>query len=126
MLNRLGHLLLALALLVATGSHWAMLQTVAWSTMLADNLRSRSLTEAVQRTFDGKHPCALCRNIAAAKKSEKKTEFPLQLKRLEFVSVGTVIVFCAPQDFRLLPEFDYPFDSLHHKPPLPPPRDLSA
>jgi len=61
------------ALVLITGAHWAALQTVAWTTMLANNLRTQSVSEAVSHTFDGEHPCPLCRAIAAAKKSEKKS-----------------------------------------------------
>jgi len=31
-----------------------------------------SVSEALSKTFDGKHPYRLCKQIAAAKKSEKK------------------------------------------------------
>ena len=71
---RLGKILIVLALVAALGAHWALLQTVAWTTMLANNLQSHSLSQAVTDTFDGNHPCPLCRAIAAAKKSEKKSE----------------------------------------------------
>jgi len=39
---------------------------------LADNLQTCSASEALSKTFDGKHPYRLCKQIAAAKKSEKK------------------------------------------------------
>ena len=75
MLARFGKFIVVVALVTTTGLHWAMLQSVAWTTMLADNLRTQSLTEAVTHTFDGKHPCCLCKAIAAGKKSEQKKEF---------------------------------------------------
>lgn len=124
MFKRLGHVLLIVALLAATGSHWAVLQSVAWTTMLADNLRNGSLTEAVQRTFDGEHPCSLCKQITAGKKSEKKAEFPTVLKKFEFVSECAPFVFSAPDDFRLLPDRNFTVRDLAHKPPVPPPRPL--
>jgi len=43
--SRIGHLLLIAGLRVATGGHWALLQTVAWTKMLADNLQTCSLSE---------------------------------------------------------------------------------
>src|SRR5690349_4015791 len=63
-LRKLGHVLLIVALLSASGTHWLVLQSVAWTTMLASNLRTSSLGEALERTFDGRHPCRLCRQIA--------------------------------------------------------------
>ena len=50
--------------------------------MFADNLRTHSLSESVARTFDGKYPCPICKAIAAAKKSQKKSEFTLQTQKL--------------------------------------------
>ena len=73
-IGRIGKLVVIAALVATTGAHWTVLQTVAWTTMLADNLHSSSLPEALVKTFDGKHPCRLCKTIAAGKKSEKKSE----------------------------------------------------
>ena len=49
------------------GPQWTALQTVAWTTMLANNLRTEFVTKAVSNTFDGEHPCPLCKALAAAK-----------------------------------------------------------
>jgi len=77
------------ALVLTTGAHWAALQTVAWTTMLAANLSSQqSLAEAVSETFDGKHPCPLCKAITAAKKSEKKSELVSPTLKMEFPLVA--------------------------------------
>ena len=104
------------------GAHWALLQTVAWTTMLADNLRAHSLSESVDRTFDGKYPCPICRAIAAAKKSQKKSEFTLQTQKMEFPPVkGNPILF-APSDFQLLPQVNFFTESRAQKPLLQPPR----
>ena len=120
--KRIGHALLILALIGATGTHWALLQSVAWTTMLADNLRTESFSEAVRRTFDGKRPCNICEHVAAGRKAEKKSEFPTWAKKLEFLSECPTFVFNAPEDFRLLPVFEDSARTLAHKPPLPPPR----
>jgi hypothetical protein len=120
--KRLGHVSLIVALLVATGGHWAVLQSVAWTTMLANNLRDGSFSEAVERTFDGKHPCALCRQIAEGKKSEKKAEFPVQSVKLEFVCEHFTFVFSPPQQFCLLPGFNSLIGSQSRSPAVPPPR----
>ena len=122
MLARIGNVLLIVALLAATGSHWAILQTVAWAGMLASNLRNSTLSEAVERTFDGKHPCCLCKQIAAGKKSEKKAEFPLQLKKFEFLAAAPRFVFGSPTQFWLLTLPDCSSKSVSHSPPTPPPR----
>ncbi|MBE0540778.1 MAG: hypothetical protein IH623_05275 [Verrucomicrobia bacterium] len=123
---RLGHVLLIVALLAATGTHWAVLQSVAWTTMLVDNLRTVPLREAVERTFDGKHPCKLCHEISKGKAAEKNTEFPTWAKKLEFVAQRPIFVFSTPTHYRLVPEFFSAATDRPHRPPIPPPRPLSA
>lgn len=121
-ISRPGHLVLIIALLGATGTHWFVLQSVAWTTMLADNLHSGSIAEAIGRTFDGKHPCRLCREIANGKQNEKKSEVRLEWKKLEFSFAPTA--FCLNPPFHF-PQIRPPLDSLNvltHAPPVPPPR----
>ncbi len=73
MLRRLGLVFAALALFSIAGGPWAVLQTVAWVGMLHDyTQRTGSFTLAAAQTFDGQHPCDLCREIAAAKAGERK------------------------------------------------------
>ena len=119
---RFGKIAVVFALIATVGAHWALLQTVAWTTMLAGNLRSRPLAEAVAYTFDGKHPCTLCKAIAAGKKSEQKSESTSPTPKLEFPPAKGNPVLIAPSNFDLLPEADFFADSLTQKPPTPPPR----
>ena len=88
MFARYGKFFVVAALVLSTGAHWAALQTVAWTTMLADNLCNESVSEAVLHTFDGKHLCPLCKAIAAAKKSEKKSEAVSPTLKMEFPPVA--------------------------------------
>jgi len=78
LMRRIGCVMMALALFLVTGGHWAMLQGVAWATMVKDFSRTGSLTQAVGKTFDGKHPCAMCKKIASARTTEEKA--PLTVK----------------------------------------------
>ena len=72
-LRKLGLVLAALALFSIAGGHWAVLQTVAWAEMLHDySQRTGSLAAAVEQTFDGQHPCALCREIANARSKDQR------------------------------------------------------
>jgi hypothetical protein len=119
---RIGKFSLVLALVATLGAHWALLQTVAWTTMLADNLCTHSAKEAVTETFDGNHPCDLCKAIAAGKQSEKKTEFSLQSRKLEFLPANENFVLIAPSQFQLLPQENSFAKSLSQKPLLQPPR----
>jgi len=120
---RLGKIFVVFSLVAMLGAHWVLLQTVAWTTMLADNLHSNSFHEAVAKTFDGKHPCPLCKAIAAGKQSEKKTEFLFQAQKLEFPLLKENLVLIAPSRFEVLPTTENSFlKSFFQKPLTPPPR----
>jgi hypothetical protein len=123
-LVRWGKLLVATTLVLTLGLHWAALQTVAWTTMLAGNLCSDSLSGAVAKTFDGKHPCCLCKAIAAAKKSQKKSEAVASALKMEFPPLPGKITLFPPTRFEWVPLNDTFAESLSSKPLLPPPRGL--
>ena len=126
MFVRFGKIFVIVALIAATGAHWALLQSLAWTTMLAGNLRTHSLSESVARTFDGKYPCPICKAIAVAKKSEKKSEFTAPTQKFEFPPVKENFALIAPSHFQLLPQLNFSAESLNQKPPTPPPRRLFA
>jgi hypothetical protein len=113
---------MVLALVLTTGAHWAALQTVAWTAMLANNLCTQSVTEAVSETFDGAHPCPLCKAIAAAKKSEKNSEAVAPVLKMEFPAAPEKLVLVAPAQFQVLPLANAFAEAVFLKPPLPPPR----
>jgi hypothetical protein len=119
---RRGKIFLVLALVAMLGAHWALLQSVAWTAMLADNLQSSSFHDAVTKTFDGRHPCCLCKAIAAGKKSEGKTEFSFQSQKLEFPPLTEKIILISPSQFCLLPLENSAAKIFAQKPLLPPPR----
>lgn len=58
--------LLLLAVLITTNLHLPALQVAAWASMLIDYSRDHSLSVAVDMTFDGDHPCPMCKSIEAA------------------------------------------------------------
>ena len=122
MLVRIGKFFLVLALVAMLGAHWALLQTVAWTTMLADNLHVNSFHDAMTKTFDGQHPCPICQAIAAAKKSEKKSESVAPTFKLEFPPANENFVLISPSQFELLPLENYSANSSAQKPLLQPPR----
>lgn len=120
---RFGKSFVVVALVLTTGLHWVTLQSVAWTTMLANNLRTQSVSEAVMHTFDGKHPCCLCKAIAAGKKSENKSEGRQGLQKFDLFADGSAGFYfppsSKPQFFRL-PLMTGRLET----PPLPPPRTI--
>ena len=126
MLRSLGKYFLIAALVFTTGAHWAALQTVAWTTMLAGNLRTQSFSQAVSETFDGHHPCPLCKAIAAGKKSEKKSDVISPALKLEFTASPAAFLFVPPAQFVFLTVPDHFAVAASIEPPLQPPRSPSV
>ena len=122
MFERGGKVLVVMALVLTTGLHWAALQTVAWTTMLANHLCDDSFAQAVSKTFDGLHPCCLCKAIAAAKKAGKKSEAVSPVLKMEGLPVAGPLVLIAPAPQEPLPLTDILAESHVSKPPVPPPR----
>lgn len=68
----LQYLLCLTAALHLAGGHWGVLQMVAWAQMLRSYTEQKGLVEGVKETFDGDHPCPLCRHITEARQKEEK------------------------------------------------------
>ena len=126
MFRKLGQVLMIVAVLTATGTHWLALQSVAWTAMLAKNLHSSSWQRALQRTFDGKHPCCLCKEIAKDKQSEKKSDAQNELKKIDFSHSRIEFAFCAPSHFYEVRAVNAAAVSIGEPPSLPPPKKLLA
>lgn len=114
------------ALCLSLGFHWIALQSVAWTTMLVTNAQHSRLSEALAKTFDGAHPCALCHAVADGHKSERKSELPVTLGKVDLIcTTGSVkllppwVKFEFSLTTNLVPEFSLP-------PPSPPPRPVVA
>jgi hypothetical protein len=123
-LYQLPRLTLVAALACSIGLHWGLLQSVAWLGMVVSYSQEGSVGEALAKTFDGKHPCPLCKAIAAGKKAEKKSEIPAAGKKFEFSYSRAVFVFSAPTHFWTASGLEERADSLNLAPPTPPPKAI--
>ena len=124
MFARFAKMAMIVTLVTTTGAHWAFLQSFAWTTMLAENLSHGSMSQAVSRTFDGQHPCPICKAIAAGKKSEKKKDSALQLQKFEFPLANENPALTAPCPYQPPPpSVAFPKVQIQ-RPPVPPPRGL--
>lgn len=113
-------------LVLSLGLHWALLQTVAWTGMLITYARDGSLQEAVAKTFDGRHPCALCKVVKEGREEEQKQE-QKQVKpgfklELGLVWQATDLNFFCLQE--RIPTPDFFGLSRTDQPPWPRPRAL--
>lgn len=74
--SRLARYGILAALMISIGVPWAALQSVAWVGMAVTySLETGSLSQGLSDTFDGEHPCPLCKAVAQGtnQDSEKKT-----------------------------------------------------
>ena len=111
-------------LIVAVGAHWTVLQSAAWIGMLASNLSTTSIREAWSKTFDGKHPCKLCKVVHAGKSAEKKQDNQKPQTKLDLMLIcGPRVVFGWLRD-SMQPEPLAAVLSRNDSPPLPPPESL--
>jgi hypothetical protein len=122
--SRLPKLLMAAALVSSIGLHWAFFQSVAWVGMVITYSQDSTLTQALEKTFDGKHPCSLCNHIAQAQKSQKKSERNFEVKKLEFISAAQPIAFTGPSHFQLQSVGNSSAPQFALAPPVPPPRHV--
>ncbi len=126
MLTRLSKLLVVLALALSLGLHWALLQSVAWVGMVVTYSRSAPLKEALAKTFDGKHPCNICKLVRDGHKSERKQEAQKQVAPLDGLCVPARVVIFPPEKE---PQAFAPAcmaDTRSLPPPVPPPRELQS
>jgi hypothetical protein len=85
----LGCIVMTAALFLSVGGHLAFLQGVAWATMVRDFSRTGTMTAAVEKTFDGKHPCPLCKKIASARAHEEKDPVTVKAEKKAEVFVNS-------------------------------------
>lgn len=95
-------MIVALALCVGLGGHWALLQVVAWTGMLISYSQESTIEEALTKTFDGEHPCSMCKKISKGRETEQK-------QKSRTVSVEkTELKFVKPSgNERLAPKYGF-------------------
>ncbi len=74
------------------GGHWALFQTIAWGYMLVDFSSQSWISEAVEKTFDGEHPCALCKVVRKSKGEEEKKPLLKSEMKMEVILPAPVKV----------------------------------
>lgn len=107
MLQRLAHTLLVITLLLGVGGQWMVLQTAAWAGMFLKYSKEGPISVAISKTFDGHHPCNLCKAVEEgskesskpASKTEKQTlKIELFVEVIETLDVWCVQFYELPSD----------------------------
>lgn len=129
MLRKTGIVLCCAAFFFLVGGHWAVLQTAAWTKMILSYSKSDPLAVAVEKTFDGEHPCDDCRSIQSAKKQEEEKSAPSfkSEKKVETLAGAPQAVLKGPLPSSIcLPSNTKGGGSRMDAPPVPPPRSIGA
>lgn len=122
--------LLIASLMVSIGAQWVVLQSAAWVGMVVTySVNAGSVKQGLSDTFDGQHPCALCKVVEKGQQSEKKGPLaPTAKLKLQ------LLLFCEPAVVFFSPPTEYQFSvsdnetgaRLSSTPPVPPPRGKAS
>lgn len=124
MLSRLYRLVVVLLLIIAVGAHWTLLQSVAWVSMAVSFSQDSTVKDALTKTFDGQHPCAICKLVKDGKSAEQKEQAQKPLNKIDLMTVSLPSALVHPampavasaKASSYLPPIESPF--------LPPPRTV--
>jgi len=111
-----------------TGGYWPLLQSVAWTRMFIEFSRTESFSTAMEQTFDGKHPCPLCKMIQKEKPTSQQND---QLRPstdktdVLFFERQASVVVVLPASW-MLTSVEALYASRTDPPPVPPPRISSV
>jgi hypothetical protein len=110
------------ALVLVTGGHWALLQSIAWVGMTVNYAKCDSFEVALQKTFDGQHPCRLCKLVKQGKASEQKRDLQKLEIKFDLISVAGACGLFPPRPLRHFQTLSEHGDARARAPLLPPPR----
>lgn len=124
-----ARIMLVAALTISVGLHWAVMQSAAWVGMAVTySVQTGSISQGLSETFDGEHPCAMCRAVdEGSKKTESKNESAptqtIKVLKLDYFAISQtpVFIFQAPQTVDWL-SLTQTAESRTLTPESPPPR----
>jgi hypothetical protein len=125
MIRRLAHLTLLTALMLSIGGHWALVQSAAWTGMFIKYVKHDTVAEALSKTFDGQHPCRLCKAVNqgtnGSKSDHSKSPAPVIKINLLSQSTETALVGVSPPRIIIAPISQRAY-ARTDAPEAPPPR----
>jgi hypothetical protein len=123
-MRRLTHVIVLAAFVFSCGGQWYALQCVAWANMIREYSEMVPVTQAVQMTFSGQYPCAICKAIAERKNSEQQKSLALEKYDKKFTGPVSVGLATVEPNISLTHYLVYVsfLRSRNDTPPTPPPR----
>jgi hypothetical protein len=120
--TRLTRLLVVIAPTLSLGAHWLALQSVAWVGMVVTYSQTAPLHEALSKTFDGRHPCSLCKLVSEGKAKEQKCDALKIATQLDMAVAVHELFLKAPAALPLVIALTESAPIWRDSPPTPPPR----
>lgn len=117
---------------LSVGLHWSALQVVGWVGMAVKFSHTRTVTAALVMTFDGQHPCDLCKLVQSqGPVSDGEKQSPPESKPEVKLMAATIWENPLGWLSRLFLIHSYPDESrlawlTRARPPVPPPRTLGS
>jgi len=128
--SRFAQIIVAIVAVMLTVGPLGLLQVVAWTGMAVNYGSHYGVIEGLGRTFDGQHPCVLCKEITKTAASEKENKASATVVEIKLVGVIVPIVQSPTLDF---PKETFVYFSMVNffagrtdRPASPPPRILAA
>ncbi len=90
--------------------------------MLVERTQAASFGEAVKTTFDGAHPCAMCKRINDGKQKEQQPEHALLKVKLDVICERAVVAVFPPRIDAEFAQAEMSGERRAERPPLLPPR----
>ena len=110
------------ALTLTLGAHWILLQSVAWMGMVVTYSQTDSLTVAISKTFDGQHPCKICKVVRKGQQASEKQETVKVEKQIDSFLIPASTRIPEPPAFEVATSTLAHFADRFDPPASPPPR----
>ena len=98
------------------------MQSIAWASMVINYSQHCSFVKAVEQTFDGSHPCDLCKRISKAKDAEKTPDNQRGTPKADLICVVRQFALLSPFRPVAYSELESFLVDGSQQPPVPPPR----
>jgi hypothetical protein len=125
-LCKLAQVVVVLSLCVSIGLHWVVLQSAAWVGMAVSYSVEKGVVQGISETFDGEHPCPMCKLVNEGVKSEQAPTDgqtpPSKTKELKLtLALVSVPTFVFPSEIPQAWSTVSSIASARHERPLTPP-----
>jgi hypothetical protein len=117
------NLIVAIMLALVMGLHWVVLQSFGWVQMFVSYAQTEPVREAFIKTFDGKHPCQVCKLVREGKRTESKQQLQKMKAKFDYWLGANEALLFPPLACRWLPITGASAAARVDIPPVPPPRE---